>query len=839
MDLKYQIEELIASGASDFQISKLIKTHIQTYLNSLDSIFEENQGKDFLVKHTKHLDNFLILIYKYTLRKFFGDYIPFQNQIPITLIAMGSYGREELCIYSDIDLMIVYKDIKGYNIEPIIESILYLAWDAGLKLGHRTHKVEELFEASNSDFTIKTAMLESRFLCGSNFLWMESVRELNKIRTHNLKEFIQDKIQSNDKRRLEYPISMEPEIKNGVGGLRDTNTLFWIAKAILNISKIKDLVPKYISEEEFKEFRSALEFLFRLRSALHISAKKKQDKLNLEYIPDIAKKLGFKNSKLKNAQMQLCEKTLFAMHTIDITTQIFLKKLTSSFFYDAKNLSCLKKNRLEKGIYNLEGKIFANKFKKPTSLLNLLRQLASYDGEELSYDISFIDYARKCSYSKINSPSIYKAFKNLLFNSNIYATFVMLYDAKLLEQLIKPLKHVLNLPQFDGYHEYPVDKHSILGLYHLENIKSPFIKALYDDLCGEGKALIKLVVLLHDIGKGRSADHSELGAVIFKAYASKLHFSEEAIKSGTILIKYHTLMSSIATKEDIYSEDIILSFITKIEDIKILKLLYILTYCDLNSVGRGIYTNFNSRLLRELYNLSAEMFDKKELIGETKRRLRRESSLKKYKEFLELPKILQRKTLQIASNLFFIKHKPYEIVEIVNIAKEDAPYKFKIENELHLSISIIKSINFNLGYLLGKLSFLDLINMEIFKLFDGKKYFKIEFNETINPDEIGYLHELIKDSFDMSKTTTLCKPIILANEIELDCEHSKSYAKMTINAKNQKGMMAYMMSIFDQEGIDVANAKILTIKNRARNLILIEKKINLCKDKEKILKFFI
>jgi [protein-PII] uridylyltransferase len=537
--------------------------------------------------------------------------------------------------------------------------------------------------------------------------------------------------------------------------------------------------------------------------------------------------------------MQLCEKTLFAMHTIDITTQIFLKKLTSSFFYDAKNLSCLKKNRLEKGIYYLEGKIFANKFKKPTSLLNLLRQLSSYDGEELSYDISFIDYARKCSYSKINSPSIYKAFKNLLYNSNIYATFVMLYDAKLLEQLIKPLKHVLNLPQFDGYHEYPVDKHSILGLYHLENIKSPFIKALYDDLCGEGKALIKLVVLLHDIGKGRSADHSELGAVIFKAYAAKLHFSEEAIKSGTILIKYHTLMSSIATKEDIYSEDIILSFITKIEDIKILKLLYILTYCDLNSVGRGIYTNFNSRLLRELYNLSAEMFDKKELIGETKRRLRRESSLKKYKEFLELPKILQRKTLQIASNLFFIKHKPYEIVEIVNIAKEDAPYKFKIENELHLSISIIKSINFNLGYLLGKLSFLDLINMEIFKLFDGKKYFKIEFNETINPDEIGYLHELIKDSFDMSKTTTLCKPIILANEIELDCEHSKSYAKMTINAKNQKGMMAYMMSIFDQEGIDVANAKILTIKNRARNLILIEKKINLCKDKEKILKFFI
>ena len=180
MELKYKIEELMSENADDFKISKLIKEHIKEYLNSLDDIFTQNQGKDFLVKHTKKIDQFLILIYKYSLRKFFGDYLPFANHIPITLTAMGSYGREELCVYSDIDLMIVYKDIEGYNLEPIIESMLYLAWDAGLKLGHRVHKVDELFDASNSDLTIKTAMLESRYLCGSNFLWMEIGKELKR-----------------------------------------------------------------------------------------------------------------------------------------------------------------------------------------------------------------------------------------------------------------------------------------------------------------------------------------------------------------------------------------------------------------------------------------------------------------------------------------------------------------------------------------------------------------------------------------------------------------------------------------------------------------------------------
>jgi [protein-PII] uridylyltransferase len=839
VELKYKIEELVNQGADDFQISKLIKEHIKEYLSSLDEIFTQNQGKDFLVKHTKRIDQFLILIYKYTLRKFFGNYLPFVNHIPITLTAMGSFGREELCVYSDIDLMIVYKNIEGYNLEPIIESMLYLAWDAGLKLGHRVHKVDELFEASNSDLTIKTAMLESRFLCGSNFLWMEIGNILKKIAKYNLPEFAREITAIYYKRRANNPIKMEPDIKNGVGGLRASHTIRWLSRAILNRAKLKQLIPKYITEKEFKEYRVALEFLYRVRSALHLSAKKKQDTLNLEFIPDIANKLGFKDKKLINAQMQLCKKTFSALHTIDITCQIFLKKLVSPYFFEISSISELRANRIEKGIYKKDNIIVSKRENRPNSLLHVIENIAKFDDKNIKFDISYIDYIRKTDFSKYNSDKLYKIFKKIIFNNYAYQTFLALYNANILEQLIKPFAHIKHQAQFDGYHQYPVDKHSLLSLYHLENINEPFIQALYDDLCGEGKALIKLAVFLHDIGKGRRGNHSEVGAKIFRVYATKLGFSSESVHIGGILIKYHTLMSNTALREDIYSEDVVLAFTTKIEKPQILKLLYILTYSDINAVKESLYSGFIAKLLRELYGLSNDMFDKKELLGETKRRLRKESGLRKNTEFKALSKILQRKILSITSNYFFIKHKSHEIVKIATIAKDANPYEFKIENEGHLSISIIKSEELNVGYLLGKLGFLDLINMEVFKLYDDKKYFKIDFNESVEDSDISHIETLIKQSFDMSKSTTLCKPIIKENEIKMECEHSKSLIKLSIDTQNQKGMMAYMMSIFDDEGIDVSTAKIQTIKNRARNLFLIEKKIDLCDNKNKILELFI
>ncbi len=840
MTIEEKIEALIEANGDDFEISKLIKEHIKAYLGSLNEIFIENQGKDFLVKHTRKIDQFIMLIYKYTLRKYFGEYIPFANSLPIALVGMGSYGREELCVYSDIDLMVVYKKIAGYNIEPMITSMLYLAWDSGIKLGHRVHQLNELLDVSNQDLTIKTAMLESRFLCGSKLLWMETESELIRIQKWQPKEVIGKIIETNEKRRIKYPMSMEPNIKEGVGGLRDGHNVAWICKILFGSIRIRDCVPNIINEDEYKEFRSSLEFLYRVRSALHLSAKKKQDILNLEYIPDVAKKLGFQDKTLRNAHMQLASKTLASMQTIDVTCRIFLKKITTSVISYPFSISEIKNGRIRKGIYLLNNTVYAS-LKLPSPTLNeVLLELQNFDNHMIRFDISYINYIKQARYPAHNQKKTYKLFRALLFASNTHAIFTLLHEAWLLPQLIKPYRQILNLAQFDGYHKLPVDIHSLNAIYHLENIKEPLIQALFDDLCPEGKALLRLVVFMHDFGKGRKGDHSEVGAKIFRAYALKLGFSEKAIETGSTLVKHHILMSNTAQREDIYNEKVVLEFISKLQNPQILKMLYVLTYSDSNAVNDKNYTGFLSKLLREFYSYSLDMFEKEELIDETTKRLRRENNLKKSPDFLALPKSLQKKTLLIESNLFFLKYKPSAIVQIVKKAEETPKnaYLYAISNDTHLSINILRSKSFNLGYLLGKLSYLDLAQMDIFTLFENKKYFRVDFNQKADEQNIPFIASLIEDAFDMSKKMAHAKPIIQKGEIQIDFDHSKSYALVHVNTKNQQGLMAYFLTIFDELGIEIAMAKIQTIKNRTRNMLLIEKTVGLCDNEKIILNYF-
>ena len=249
MNLELEIEDIIDTNGSNFELSKLFKHYINDYKKSLPLLFEKNQGKDFLVLHTKKLDSIISLMYKTVLRRLFGNYIPMRNSIPIAIVALGSYGREQLCVHSDIDLLIVYKDIEGYNTKLIIEKLFYLVLDSGLKLGHRVHETNDLFRAANEDLTIRTALMESRLIIGSPFTWQETQHQLTRIRLHNKKDFLIAKVQEAQIRRKRYPVSMEPNIKESVGGLRDSQLLYWIAHTIYGINTIKELVGIVYNEE--------------------------------------------------------------------------------------------------------------------------------------------------------------------------------------------------------------------------------------------------------------------------------------------------------------------------------------------------------------------------------------------------------------------------------------------------------------------------------------------------------------------------------------------------------------------------------------------------------------
>ncbi len=830
MDIKLQIENIIEKNGSDFELSKLFKAYINEYKSSLNQLFESSQGKDFLVKHTKKLDSIIDLMYKTILRRIFGNYLPMRGSIPIAIVALGSYGREQLCVHSDIDILIVYEDIEGYNTELIMEKLFYLALDSGLKLGHRVHETSDLFKASNEDITIKTALMESRFITGSSFTWHETGRQLRKIRLHNQKEFILAKVQEAQIRRKKYPTSMQPNIKESVGGLRDSQLLFWIAQIIYGVGNLKELTGKLFSEDEYKEYRVALELLFRVRSALHLITNKQEDRLLLEHMPQVTKILGFKDDR------KMATKVLQAQWRISNFTQIFVKKMIRPYLVDRSYIKRFRHNRITKGIYELESRIYASFNLNIQPINNLLEILISLEDKPYHFDAGFLN---QFTYAKITHPlktKTYLLLKELFAKKNMYCFLKLFYDAGILHHLFTNFRKVMHLPQFDGYHHYPVDIHSIKSVEALENIQEDFIKTLYDELTNDEKILLKIVTLLHDTGKGRKQDHGEVGAKLIVPFAKHLKLKDELTQRAIILIKNHTLMSNVAFKENIHNEKTLYKFMSKIQDEKNLKLLYILTYADINGVGGDLFNSFNSKLLHDLYKSSLEIVQNSDRITDATKRLNREKTVKNLTQFKSLPRLLQKKVINIESNLFFFKHTPLDIISIAQKAKQTKKYDFNISIKDSLSIEIFRKIPLNIGYLLGTLSYLDVASMEIFTLFDDVKYFKIEFIKNINSNELMRIEDIIFKAFDMSQHVQLHDIMIKTQEINIDCQHSLTHAELTINTTNQRGLLAYVMNCFEELNINIVTAKIHSTKYKVRDSFLMEKQNNICDNVTKIYK---
>jgi [protein-PII] uridylyltransferase len=835
-NLNIKIENLVSNNAKDFEVAKVIKKDIKLYLNSLDDIFNQSSGKDFFVKHTKKIDGFIKVLYKYILRKHFGNYLPMSNSIPITLIALGSYGREQLCVYSDIDIMLLYEDIKGYNTKCIIEEFMVLAWDSGLKLGHRVHRLKDIENEVKQDITIKSSILESRLIYGSKHLWFLFQNKLQNIRKFKQKEFVLEKLDEHKKRLLKYPLKMQPNIKDGYGGMRESNMLFWIANITYGISNTKELTGKLFSEDEYKEYRTALEYIFRIRNALHLISKKKQDNINFDIISELSLKLGFSDTVRLTKERQCMAKVLLSLHIIHRFTASMVKKITRYYIFDKKNITKLREARYKKNIYICNNILYTSYWRKQISFNNLLKELILLPNNINKFDNSYQYFVSKTIKPKILSTTTIKNIYTLLQKQNLSPAIKLLYNTKLLRVILPSLNKIINQAQFDGYHIHPVDIHTLKTLWYIENIKDSFVKNLYNTFTQKEQFLLKLLALFHDSGKGRQKDHRIVGEKLFKKFAKLFSLEDELTILGAKIIRYHTTMSKVATTEDIYAQDTILHFTATLGSLKTLKLLFVLTYADINAVGERIYSSHTASLLRELYLQSIDTFENKELLKESSRRVAKENTIKKLPLFLEQTKKIQKKILTISSLQLFLKYKASDIIKISLYAHTTNNFYITISNEDILTIRITRVVPLNLGYLLGKLSFLNITSMGIYKLFDGKKFFEITFNTTVHEDDLLYIKEIIDNSFDMDKIIKIKKPNIEKKDIKINCNHTNTLAKIQINTKDQKGLFAYIAQTFDKFDIEINSAKIFTKNNKVNDLLILEKNGNFCINQDKIIK---
>ena len=811
-----QLNELIYTCNDDLKIAKTIKQEIKNYLEQI----QIEGGKDFFVKHTKKMDYFLTIIYKYILKKNFEEFRPPMNNIPISLVALGSYGREQLSIYSDIDIMIVYKDLPGYNIKNIIENFITMLWDLGLRIGHRVHELNDLFPASNEDITIKTAMLESRFITGSKYLWYETENVLNKIRNHNKKEYILAKYEEMKARHRKYPISMEPNIKDGFGGIRDSNTLLWINKVIFNYPNNSYLVPKFASEESFKKYRSALEFLFKVRVYLHLTAKKKTDTVRLQYQREIALKMGYEDSSRLSAERKFIKDLLKALWSVNTFCEIMVKKLIKPYLY-SHSFGETKKLRKDKYLYLCDDTLYST-FKTKDDFKTYLNKIISIEDKFTRCDISVVENFKTKKNNARKSD-----IKKLFYTQNAYPIFFALYRADKLEELIPPFEKIKYLAQFDGYHQYPVDIHSLYTVKELESIEE------FKNLSQKQQGLLRFAAFFHDLGKGRIEDHSIVGAKIAKEFAQEINFPNEEIIAK--LVRYHTLMSNVAQREDIFNDKVILSFASIVENKEFLDYLYILTIADIKAVGKGVFNDFKANLLKTLYENTLKALQNKELITETNIRKRKEKILSNKEEFKSLPLKIKKAALNSPSTQFFLQNSTNTIVEILKWLIDLKDYKVRFENDKHLVIHLIKhdSLNFAIGWFLEKLQKLNLHHLSIYKIGEYK-YFRIEFADRVDEFDLPLIEGYIKKAFEPQKIKNKIK--FKKEEFEIDCNHSQNYALVKLKTADRKGIISSVMDTFDRFGISVEDVKISTQKNIARDLFIIPKESGFCAKAEEILK---
>ncbi len=537
----------------------------------------------------------------------------------LSLMAVGGYGRGEMAPHSDVDLLF----ITPYKITPwaesVIESTLYILWDLHLKVGHASRSIRECLHHGRNDFTIRTALLEHRYLAGDEALADELDKRLwTDLFRGSEAEFIEAKLKEREqrhKRQGGQRYVVEPNVKEGKGGLRDLQTLFWIAKYVSKVDSIEDLkATGMFRESEMAGFLEAENFLLAVRAQLHLIASRAVDLLTFDMQIEIAERLGYQDHNGRRAVEHFMQDYFRHATKVGEVTRILLTDLEARHVKSAPALVGLfrRRKRVPPGYQVIHNRL--NISKPKTFLkdrLNILRVfevglhyglLIHPDAMRLvSENLDLIDDEMRAS------PEANRLFLDLLLkHGNPERALRRMNELGVLAAFLPEFADVVAMMQFNMYHSYTVDEHTIQCISHLAQIERD---ELVEELPvasgilkrGVNRRVLYVALLLHDIGKGRAEDHSVLGAKIARKVAPRLGLRKSECETVEWLVRYHLLMSDMAQKRDIADPRTVRDFAKAVQTTERLDLLTVLTVCDIRGVGPNTWNNWKAQLIRGLY----------------------------------------------------------------------------------------------------------------------------------------------------------------------------------------------------------------------------------------------
>ena len=577
-----------------------------------------NKVMPLLAENTKIVDTLLQSLYEFALQS------SAKNSPEIALIASGGYGRCELFPYSDIDVLFLYSPKNEEQASEIVELILYILWDLGFKVGQAHRTIEEALQLAKSDITIRTNLLDARCVAGDGELFATfQTRFYAEIIKGKELEFVEAKLNERDARHQRFGDSrymLEPNIKEGKGGMRDAHTIWWLAKAIYSISSLSELVDKgLISRGEYKAFEQSRIFLSQVRANLHYITNRPEERLTFDYQHALAVAMGFFHPSINRSIERFMRRYFVAVRTMGATTRVFCALLEDEKKRKPRlSLANLWHNKWNLSNFKIEGERLnvrtENAFEKsPILMIELFRFAQLHDVDIhpkalqlLAKSLHLIDDELR------NNQKANEIFIDILMSpKGAETTLRRMSEAGVLGQFIREFGRIIGQTQFNMYHVYTVDEHTLVAIGILHSIENGSLKKIVpmvSDLIHRVrlKRVLYLALFCHDIAKGRKEDHSVLGEKVVMRLAKRCGFSDDETQTAGWLVKNHLLFSDTATKRDLNDPKTIQDFVAKVQSPERLKLLLVLTVADIRAVSPTVWNTWKGVLLRDLYTRSEQ-----------------------------------------------------------------------------------------------------------------------------------------------------------------------------------------------------------------------------------------
>ncbi len=586
-----------------------------------------NEATDLLYKSfTPHADADLLVRQKSRfvdriLTHYFARYIGETEKNISALLAVGGYGRAELLPASDIDLMILLKNKPDKGLQQQISAFLTFLWDIGLEVGASVRTVKDCVSEGRNDVTVMTNMIESRLITGDERLYEQYKQAISPKKMWSSKEFFKAKLEEQKNRHLRFndtAYNLEPNIKEGPGGLRDIQIIGWVAKRHYGARNLKELVThKFLTEDEYQKLVDGQTHLWRIRFALHRLTGRREDRLLFDYQKQLAEFFGYQqgdNNLAIESFMQQYYRTIMELERLnEMLLQLFRQEILFKPFFNRKHK--LNDDFLLRHGYveAVNDQVFVN---NPSALIEIFVVMQSRPDIQGVHaaTIRLIRQSRHLIDDKFRSdPKNTELFMTFMRNpTGIIHQLRRMNNYGILAAYIPVFEKIVGRMQYDLFHAYTVDQHTLFVIRNLRRFsveewrhEFPLCNQIHDQL--EKPELLYLAGLFHDIAKGRGGDHSVLGAEDAEQFCLQHGMNRKDTRVVSQLVRKHLLMSTTAQRKDISDPDVVHQFAREVGSESMLDYLYLLTVADIRATNPKQWNNWKDSLLRELYHAAKQV----------------------------------------------------------------------------------------------------------------------------------------------------------------------------------------------------------------------------------------